>query len=117
MSDLEQRLRFYFNALNAFDLKSVEAIFAEDAVYVSSGLNAELSGRNEIMMAFKKYFDEFTDQVSVDDNIRLITPNTFSSEWKLKATSIKTGVLLDRAGTQVTTFNGEGLITHIVVRE
>lgn len=115
MSDLEARLRFYFNALNAFDLKAVEAMFAEDAVYISSGLNSRKSGRAEIMRAFQNYFEEFADQVSVDSNIKLIAPNTFSSDWKLKATSIITGELLERAGTQITTFNEAGLITHIEV--
>lgn len=117
MSDLEDRLRLYFKGLNAFDLKTVEAMFAEDAVYVSSGLANRKLGRTDIMMAFETYFEEFADQVSVDDNIRLIAPNTFSSDWKLNATSGKTGKLLERAGTQVTRFNQAGLIANIEVRD
>ena len=116
MSDLEGRLRLYFNALNAFDIKTVEDMFAEDAGYVSSGLSNEKSGRANIMMSFQTYFEEFADQVSVDDNIKLIAPNTFSSDWRSKATSRKTANLLEREGTQVTTFNDVGLIAHIEVR-
>ena len=117
MSDLEARLRLYFNALNAFDPKAVEAMFAEDAVYISSGLNSRKSGRAEIIASFKDYFEEFADQVSVDTNIKLIAPNTFNSNWRLKATSVKTGKLLERTGAQVTTFNGAGLISHVEVRD
>jgi hypothetical protein len=115
VSDPEARLRFYFKALNAFDLKAVEAMFDADALYISSGLKSAKSGRAEIMSSFRIYFEEFADQVSVDDNIKLIAPNTFSSDWRLKATSSKTGKLLERIGTQVTTFNDEGLIVHIEV--
>ena len=117
MSDLDERLRLYFNALNAFDLKKVERMFAEDAVYVSSGLSERKLGRANIIASFKTYFEEFADQVSVDDNIKLIGPNTFSSDWSLKTTSIKTGKLSERAGTQVTTFNEAGLIAYVEVRD
>ena len=117
MSDLERRLRLYFNALNAFDLKAVEAMFTEDAVYVSTGLNNRKSGPTEIMAAFEKYFEEFADQISVDTNIKLIAPRTLSSDWRLKATSVKTGKISERQGTQVTTFNQAGLIAHIEVRD
>ena len=117
MSDLESRLRLYFNALNAFDLKAVEAIFAENAVYVSSGLNFIKLGRAEIISSFKIYFEEFADQVSVDDNFKLISPNILSSDWRLKATSVKTGKRMERAGTQVTTFDAAGLIAHVEVRD
>jgi ketosteroid isomerase-like protein len=115
VNELEHRLRLYFKALNAFDLKSVEGLFAEDAVYVSSGLSSRKSGRAEIMASFKEYFDEFADQVSVDANIKMIAPNSLSSDWSLRATSRKTGKILERVGTQVTTFNAEGLIAHVVV--
>jgi ketosteroid isomerase-like protein len=115
VSDLEPRLRLYFNALNAFDLKAVEAMFAEDAVYISSGLKSTKSGRAEIIATFKDYFEEFADQVSFDTNISMVAPNCFNSYWSLKATSSKTGKLLERVGTQVTTFNDQGLIVHIEV--
>ena len=117
VNELEGKLRLYFKALNAFDLKSVEAMFAEDAVYVSSGLNNKKSGRADIMEAFQSYFLEFADQVSDDTNIMSVGPNTFSSDWRLKATSSKTGILLERAGTQLTTFNRAGLIAKVEVRD
>jgi ketosteroid isomerase-like protein len=117
VSDLEGRLRFYFNALNAFDLKMVEGMFAEDAVYDSSGLSEPIKGRVKIMEAFRQYFDEYDDQVSIDTNIKSVAPNTFSSEWSLKATNRKNRKLLKRSGTQVTTFNEVELISHIEVRD
>jgi hypothetical protein len=117
VSELGERLRFYFNALNAFDLKAVESMFAENAVYISSGLKSTKSGRAEIISSFKIYFEEFADQISVDDNVKLIGHNTFSSDWRLKATSVKTGRLLERVGTQVTTFNEHGLIARVKVRD
>jgi ketosteroid isomerase-like protein len=117
LSDIEEQLRFYFNALNAYDLKTVEDMFAEDAVYVSSGLREPIKGRVKIMEAFQQYFDEYDDQVSIDTNIKSIAPNIFSSDWSLKATSRKNGKPLERAGTQITTFNDTGLIAHVEVRD
>ena len=117
VNELEEKLRLYFKALNAFDLTSVEAMFAEDAVYVSSGLNNKEFGRANIIAAFKIYFSEFADQISNDTNIRSIGPKSFSSVWRLRATSGKTGILLERTGTQVTTFNEVGLITHVEVSD
>jgi ketosteroid isomerase-like protein len=115
VSDLEARLRTYFNALNAFDLKAVEAMFADDAVYISSGLGEPIKGRLKIMEAFREYFAEYDNQISIDTNIKSVAPNMFSSDWSLKATSRKNGKLLERVGTQVTTLNDEGLIAHIEV--
>jgi ketosteroid isomerase-like protein len=117
VSELEARLRFYFNALNAFDLKAVETMFAENAIYVSSGLGKALHGRDQIMNAFRKYFAEFNDQVSVDTNIQILERNVLRSDWHLKATSCRTSAVLERAGTQVTTFNDEGSIVHIEVQD
>jgi ketosteroid isomerase-like protein len=115
VSEIEERLRLYFNALNAFDLKTVEGMFADDAVYNSSGLSEPIKGRVKIMEAFQQYFAEYDDQVSIDTNIKSVAPNIFGSDWSLKATSRKNGKPLERVGTQVTTFNGEGLIAHIEV--
>jgi SnoaL-like domain len=103
--------------LNAFDLKAVETMFAENAVYRSSGLSSMKSGRAEIMLSFKIYFEEFADQISIDENVQAIAPSTFSSNWRLKATSNKTGKLLKRSGTQITTFNEDGLIVRVEVRD
>lgn len=117
VNELEEKLRLYFKELNAFDLKSVEAMFAEDAVYVSTGLNNRKSGRANIIATFKIYFSEFADQISDDTNIKSIGSNTFSSDWQLRATSSKTGIPFKRAGTQVTTFNEAGLIAYVEVRD
>ncbi|MDE2445106.1 MAG: nuclear transport factor 2 family protein [Alphaproteobacteria bacterium] len=111
----EDSLRRYFKALNAFDLKSVEAMFALDAVYISPGLAKPQQGRTEIMRSFSSYFAEYADQVSVDDNIKPESPNTFSSSWRLTATSSKTGKRIQRAGTQRTIFDERGLIKRVEV--
>ena len=117
MSDHQERLRFYFNALNAFDLKSVEALFAEDAVYTSTGLGTSINGRAKIMEAFRNYFPEFDDQISYDKNLALVSPNTHHSNWALVATSNKTGERINRSGTQITKFNSKGLIVAIQVQD
>ena len=117
MVNAEERLKLYFNALNAFDLKQVEAMFAEDAVYVSAGLNAMKIGRAEIMKSFHEYFSEYSDQVSLDDRIIQTGPNVFQSHWQLSATSSKTEKSLHRKGTQITTFNDDGLIAHVEVHD
>jgi SnoaL-like domain len=115
VNDLEQRLVHYFNALNAFDLKLVEAMFAPHAIYLSQGLDAPKQGRAEIINSFANYFAEYSDQVSVDDTITKEAPLIFRSSWALTATSSKTGKLLRRSGTQRTTFNAQGLILQIEV--
>ena len=92
-------------------------MFAEDAVYVSSGLGAPIKGRSEIMKAFHVYFAEFDDQVSVDENIELVSPRIYHSNWVVVATSNKTGARIDRRGTQVTRFNSEGIIVAIQVQD
>ena len=117
VNDLEGKLRFYFKALNAFDLKSVEEMFAEEAVYASSGLGATIKGRAKIMKAFHVYFAEFNDQVSIDENIAIVSPLTLNSRWRLIATSNKTSQRIHRSGMQITKFNAAGLIIHIEVSD
>lgn len=109
------RLIAYHAALNSFDLEAVEAMFAENADYVSPGLNGVVAGRPAIMKAMQDYFAEYEDQVAVDDEVVELRPHVVQSKWRLKATSSKTGRQVTREGREVVTFNEAWLIIRVEV--
>ncbi len=105
----------YTAALNRYDLGAVENMFAENAVYVSPGLNGEVTGRTAIMQAFRAYFADHTDQVNVDWNVKVIGNKKIQSDWSLTATKVHTGEAVSRQGSQVMTFDGEDRIARVQV--
>ena len=109
------RLIAYHAALNAFDLEAVEAMFDRDAEYVSPGLNGAIRGRAAIMKAMREYFAEYSDQRAKDDEVVALAPGVVQSLWRLKATSSKTGEVVERRGREAVTFNTAGLIAHVEV--
>jgi ketosteroid isomerase-like protein len=108
-------LKDYHAALNAFDLSSVEMMLAEDAVYLSPGLSGEMKGRAAILNAMRLYFAEFSDQVSTDEYVRLVGPDTAQSNWQLVATSGLTGKKISRSGIEKVTFDSNKLIMRVEV--
>ena len=110
-----QKLIAYHAALNNFDSGVVEAMFAEDAEYVSPGLNGVVAGRAAILKAMREYYAEYGDQVAVDGEVIELRPHVVQSTWRLKATSSRSGKLVQRQGREVTTFNEAGLITRVEV--
>jgi uncharacterized protein (TIGR02246 family) len=117
MIDALALLKAYHAALNAFDLEKVSSLFAEDAIYISPGLNGELRGRENIMRAMRDYFAEYPNQISVDDEVVEITPSCVRAKWRLEATSATTGVVMRRSGEELVTFNQEGKIMRVEVRD
>ena len=117
MIDAVALLHKYHAALNANDLEKVSAMFADDAVYVSPGLNGEIKGRAAIMQSMRSYFAEFADQISTDESVTLTAPFTVRSFWYLKATSNKTGNASERRGSEFVTFNEESLIIRVEVSD
>jgi ketosteroid isomerase-like protein len=107
----------YHAALNAFDLDQVESFFAEDAIYKSPGLNGEINGRTEIMHAMRKYFSEFSDQSSQDESMQHVDDNRVLSRWHLMATSKISGNKIERSGTEIISFDNNGLIAFIEVQD
>ncbi|MEO6609456.1 MAG: nuclear transport factor 2 family protein [Aestuariivirga sp.] len=110
-----QKLIAYHAALNNFDSDVVEAMFTEDAEYVSPGLHGVVTGRSAIMKAMRDYFAEYADQKAFDDEVSELRPGVIQSKWRLEATSLKTGKSIKRRGREVTTFNGAGLIVRVEV--
>ncbi len=110
-----ERLRAYHAALNAFDPAVVEAMFVEDAEYVSPGLNGVVRGRRAIMAGMAVYFAEYADQQSFDDEVVALSRNVVQSLWRLRATSSKTGKVLQRHGKDIVTFDEAGLIKRVEV--
>ena len=114
---MKEVLAAYTAALNRYDFTAVENLFAENAIYMSSGFRGELHGRVAIMTAFRAYFAEHTNQVNEENNVRVIGANLIQSDWSLSATNSVNGKFVQRKGTQVITFNNEGRIALIQVLE
>ena len=116
MIDPVALLKEYHAALNSFDLEKVEHMFAEDAVYVSPGLNGEMKGRDAIMQAMATYFAEYADQVSTDERVEQLDQFRVKSIWVLVATSGE-GQKIERRGEEIVLFNISGLIESIEVMD
>jgi ketosteroid isomerase-like protein len=110
-----EKLIAYHAALNDLDLAAVEAMFSEDAEYVSPGLNGAVVGRAAIMRGMREYFAECADQQAVDEEVSALAPNVVQSVWRLEATSSKTGKPVHRKGREIVTFNSAGLISRVEV--
>jgi hypothetical protein len=107
----------YTAALNRFDFDAVAQMFAENAIYISSGLHGAFHGRSAIMAAFREYFADHPDQVNVDKHLKRVGPNDVQSDWTLTATNARTGKTVSRKGIQVFTFNDAGLIQVVQVMD
>ena len=117
MIDPVALLKTYHAALNDFDLDKAESLFAEDAVYVSSGLSGEIKGRSAIMQAMRKYFTEYADQISTDESIEQLDHLSVKSNWSLSATSRSTRARTTRQGEEIIYLNIKGLIKRIEVKD
>ena len=110
-------LKHYHAALNDYDERTVTAMFAADAIYVSPGVKGRIAGREAIIAAFTAYFAEYPDQVAIDEAVTLVAPDAVQSVWRLEATARSTGQRVTRRGTQTVTFDADGLIRHVEVAD
>ncbi len=117
MIDPVSLLQAYHDALNAFDMRKVESMFAEDIIYISPSMKSDIKGRAALMLTFRKYFAEFSDQVSHDTEIEVLGANKVRSTWHLDATSGITGLKNRRDGEEVVTFDNNGLIAKVEVKD
>jgi ketosteroid isomerase-like protein len=108
---MREKLAAYTAALNRYDLDAVEKMFAEDAVYVSGGVGGEITGRAEIMKAFRAYFRQHTDQFNWDEEVAQLDEYTIQSCWHLKSSTSK------RSGIQKMTFDQHGLLLIVEVKD
>ena len=106
----------YYAAMNNFDFAALEKMFAEDAEYHSSGIGG-LYGRPAIMEAMRAYFKEFSDQVSANDSIELLSPTSVRAHWHLHATTKSSGRKVTRKGIETIHFDAKGLITTVEVKD
>ncbi|MCL6708059.1 nuclear transport factor 2 family protein [Pseudomonas sp. R2.Fl] len=114
--DPASRLRAFHDAINALDFATIEAAFAEDAVYLSVG-TGDTVGRDAIMVAFRRYFDTYPDQVAWNDLVETLGPREARSHWNIKATNVRTGEPLIRRGTETITFDETGRIVRVLVED
>ena len=110
-------LQRYHAALNNYDARTVTAMFAADAIYVSPGVKGRIVGRDAIITAFTAYFAEHPDQAAIDEAVTLVAPDAVHSVWKLEATAHSTGQRVIRRGAQTVTFDVNGLIRHVEVTD
>lgn len=108
-------IRFH-DAINALDFAAIDAFFADNATYASGKIGA-VEGKPAIMASFRRYFDEYPDQVARDSLVETVSHNTARSVWRLEATSIKTGEPLVRDGEETIIFNIEGRILKVEVTD
>ncbi|CAN7460667.1 nuclear transport factor 2 family protein [Rhizobium sp. LjRoot254] len=111
------RLIAYHDAINALDFATIEAMFADNAVYDSGGLGGVVEGCGPIMAGFRSYFDLYPDQVSEDTLIEPVGERAIRSVWKLVATHRLTGEKLIRSGEEIVTFDLAGLIVRVEVTD
>jgi ketosteroid isomerase-like protein len=114
--DIVKLVERYHDALNKFDFEIIEKMFTEDAEYHSSGIGG-LYGRSNIVNAMKAYFNEFSDQVSTDDKLEILSANTVRAHWRLAATTKSSGRKVTRRGFENIHFNTKGLITMVEVED
>lgn len=115
-ADAVTRLKRYHDALNHFAADVVAPMFAEDAVYRSVGIGT-LHGRDAIIRAMAEYFAEYVDQVATDDSITEIEAGKVRSEWRITATSSRSGQEIARRGVEIVTFDADGLIVEVAVED
>lgn len=115
--DLARLVDRYHAALNAYDEATVKAMFAPAAVYTSPGVNGRIEGREAIIAAFTKYFDEHPDQHAEDEWREVLSPRTVRFGWKLRATKRSTGQPIARRGVETVTYDENGLILEVEVRD
>jgi ketosteroid isomerase-like protein len=111
------RLIAYHDAINQLDFSTIEAMFAENAVYDSGGLGGVVSGRGPIMEGFRSYFDAYPDQVAEDSIVEALDGLRVRSVWRLTATHGMTGEKLARAGEEIVTFDAAGRILRVDVTD
>jgi ketosteroid isomerase-like protein len=109
-------IKAFHGAINALDFETIENYFAEEATYVSNGVGS-LSGREEIMAAFRRYFDDYPDQTALDTLVEKLSPNSGRAVWSVRATHSRTGKPLIREGEETITFDEEGRVTHVEVKD
>ncbi|MGO7184639.1 nuclear transport factor 2 family protein [Rhizobium brockwellii] len=114
--DPAEEIERFHAAINALDFPAIEAYFAEDATYVSNGVG-DLTGRAEIMAAFRRYFDDYPDQTAENSLVETLTPLCGRSVWSVRATHSKSGKPLIREGEETITFNAEGRVTRVDVTD
>ncbi|MBL0370875.1 nuclear transport factor 2 family protein [Rhizobium sp. KVB221] len=115
--DPAKHLTIFHDAINALDYQTIERYFADDAIYVSGGVGGRIDGRDAIMIAFRKYFDAYPDQVAEDTLVENVGPLAARSVWKLNAIDSRTGQPMVRTGEETLTFNAEGKIIRIDVTD
>ena len=117
VADPAALVRQYHAAIDRLDFEAIAGFFADDAAYVSDGVGAAIEGRSAIIAAFRKYFAEYPDQVSIDELVETVSTDSARSVWRLTATSTITGQRLERRGEEVVRFDGSGRIVEVVVRD
>lgn len=106
----------FHHAINDLDFAVIDDFFADDAVYGSIKVG-QLSGKAEIMAAFRRYFETYPDQVAVDELTEAVPPMAARAVWRLKATHAETGEPLVRFGEETITFNEDGKIVSVDVTD
>lgn len=114
--DPAERTEAFLAAIDAMDFDTVETFFAENATFGSQAVGG-LSGRDNIMAAFRRYFEDYPDQTCLNSTVEALTPLSARAVWSVRATHSKTGKPLVREGEETVTFNENGKVVSVVVTD
>jgi limonene-1,2-epoxide hydrolase len=109
-------LAAYHAALDAHDLATVESMLSPNVRYISMGLG-DVRGKAEVMRSLSEYFSTNPDHQAFDDRLEQQDGRTAVSHWRLRATNKLSGEVSTREGVEVVTFDADGLIELIDVRD
>ncbi|MDI7861402.1 nuclear transport factor 2 family protein [Rhizobiaceae bacterium n13] len=114
--DPAERTAAFLAAIDAMDFSTVETFFAEDATFGSRAVGG-LSGRDAIMAAFRRYFEDYPDQKCIDSRVEALSSHSARAVWSIRATHSRTGQPLVREGEETVTFDDDGRVVSVVVTD
>ena len=109
------RAKAYVEASNAHDLERVEAMFAADAEYVSTGAGSH-TGRKSIRTMMDNFFAAFSGLIWVTQDWHIDADGAHAFDFVMTGLNTQSGEEIKKAGHERIWINGDGLISRIEVR-
>ena len=108
------RAKAYVEASNAHDLDRVDAMFAENAEYESTGVGSHV-GRGSIHAMMDRFFTAYPDVRWAAEAYRLTGDDGVAFDFVMTAKPAEGGDSIERRGVEQLFFTPDGLIRRIEV--